>query len=86
MIFNRLLFTLLLLGLAFLAPWWLWFLAIVVGAFLFNNFYEAVVIALIYDLAWGTEGLAVFGLPFVFSIGTTVIVLLATPLRYRLWH
>lgn len=86
MIFSRLFFTSLLLGLAFLAPWWLWFLTIIIGAFWFNNFYEAVIIALIYDLSWGTEGLAVIGLPFIFSIGAIIVILLATPLRYRLWH
>ncbi|MAZ40561.1 hypothetical protein CL654_00380 [bacterium] len=42
-----------LLGLVALAPWWVILLFIVAALFFFKNYYEAVVLGLIYDLLYG---------------------------------
>jgi hypothetical protein len=85
MTFNRLILSLGLLVLVFFTPWWFWLLALVGLALVFDNFYEGVAVALVYDLIFGANQTS-FGLPFVFTIAACLIILIASLARYRLWH
>lgn len=85
MTFNRLISSLGLLILTFFTPWWIWLIGLIVLAFIFNNFYEGVAVAFVYDLIFGASN-AFFGLPFIFTLAAGLIILIASPLRYRLWH
>ncbi|OHA57741.1 MAG: hypothetical protein A2114_02590 [Candidatus Vogelbacteria bacterium GWA1_51_14] len=85
MIFNRLILSLGLLVLVFFTPWWLWFLVLAGLALAFNNFYEGVAVALVYDLIFGASH-AFLGLPFVFTIAACLIILIISLVHYRLWH
>jgi len=85
MTFNRLIFGLGLLVLVFFTPWWFWFLALVGLVLIFNNFYEGVAVAFVYDLIFGASQ-ASFSLPFIFTIAASLIILITSPVRYRLWH
>ena len=86
MLAKRLGATAILLGLMFFLPWWLWFIGLIFAAILYAYYYEGLILALIYDLIFGAWQIKAFNLPFLMTLLVIIVLLLATPIRYRLWH
>jgi len=56
MIIKRIIFTLLLLGAALYAPWWLTLLVAMYGTFCFPRYYEVIILGVVADLFYGIPG------------------------------
>ena len=53
---TRILATLFFVVLIFYTPWWVALLGIALGAFTFKNYYEMMVLGVMFDLLYGARG------------------------------
>lgn len=85
MLAKRILLGVVLLISLFFCPWWLTTLLGLAGLIYFKNYYEVAVAALIFDLVYGSAGVSSW-LPLPFFLTSVVLLLVISPLRYRLWY
>ncbi|MDO8604427.1 MAG: hypothetical protein Q7K40_03460 [bacterium] len=57
---RRIIFNFILLGAVFFAPWWVTFLLGIIGAFVFEKYFEIFGFGVLFDLLYGA-GLVYFG-------------------------
>lgn len=53
---TRILATIFFVALMLYTPWWLALIAILLGAFYFKNYYEMIVLGIVFDLLYGARG------------------------------
>jgi hypothetical protein len=80
----RILLFILLWPLLFFCAWWLWLLVVLVLAFQFDNYYEALIPALWSDILYGLTGPGWLGAQFLMTIAVLVGVFLIDRLKSRL--
>jgi hypothetical protein len=54
---KRFLFIILLVAAFFLFPWWVVFILGIIGSLLFNNFFEIILLGIMYDVYFHIPGL-----------------------------
>jgi len=62
-------------------PWWSTALLVVLGVFLFRNFYEAIWAGILIDLLYGTRTVEFAGVWFVFTVSFSALVLIGERLK-----
>ncbi|MBP9855782.1 MAG: hypothetical protein KBC48_00530 [Candidatus Pacebacteria bacterium] len=85
MLAKRLLLGVVLLISLFFGPWWLTVIIGLFGLIYFKNYYEVAVVALLFDLIYGSASASPW-LPLPFFLSSVVLLLIVSPLRYRLWY
>jgi hypothetical protein len=63
---KRIAFGIILIISAFVLPWWISFVASLIGLFYFKNLYEVIFVGLIIDSLYGV-GVVLYGFEFVFT-------------------
>lgn len=69
----RVVYGVVLLFASVLMPWWIVVAIGVAGAFMFDQFYEAIIAGLLIDLMFYTNGSGFFVIPVVFTLGGFVL-------------
>lgn len=77
---DRFFFTIMLFCLIPLLPWWLVFFSLIVGVIFIRNYFEGLMIAFIFDLAYGLPS-GWLGTQFTFTVLLGVLYLLVEGLR-----
>jgi len=72
----RISFNFILLLSILFSTWWFTFFLVVVGVFLFKNFYEAIFAGLLIDLLYGVVAEEFYGIWFVFTASFLILFLL----------
>ncbi len=65
----------------FYLPWWSTAFFVLLGIFLFKNFYEAIFAGLLLDLLYGTGVKEFYGIWFVFAVSFSVFFILGERLK-----
>lgn len=81
---RRILFSVCLLVLVLVAPYWIYLPVILVGVVVFPTFVEGIVVALMADALYGHSDGAIFILNFPYALGVAVLVSFAPIIRKRL--
>jgi hypothetical protein len=63
---KRIIFSIVLIILAFVAPWWIGFILALAGLFYFKGLYEVIAVGIILDSLYGAS-FSIFGFNFVFT-------------------
>lgn len=84
----RIIFSIALFFFIFIMPWWLSLAFLCAGIFVFSNFYESLVFALVLDGFYGVPGAGFFGLNtfFISIIGAVFIVSIFLKTRLRFYQ
>lgn len=80
---RRILADLVLFILIFTSPWWAAFLLGILFLFMFENFYEFLVLGFILDNLYGTGG-RVLPVPVLYTLLSMALFCTASPLKRRL--
>lgn len=70
---TRILFTLFFVALIFYTPWWMALGGITLGAFYFKNYYEMMVLGVVFDLLYGAQGGFMAGYGIMGVVGAFVV-------------
>lgn len=81
---NRIFADAVLLGLAFLSPWWVTFLAATALFFVFPNFYELIAAGMLLDLLYGAPVPRLFGFQFALSLFALLLFILLGAVKRRM--
>ncbi len=73
MVVKRIIFSLVLIGAIFYAPWWLVFILALFGAFHFPRYYEVFVFGILFDLLYGVTGSIFFGFGIIGLVVSSII-------------
>lgn len=65
----------------FYLPWWSTIFFILLGTFLFRNFYEGIFAGLLLDLLYGTGVKEFYGVWFVFTASTLIFFVIGERLK-----
>jgi len=65
----------------FYLPWWVTIFFVVIGIFLFKNFYEGIFVGLLIDLLYGTGAKEFYGIWFVFTVSTAIFFILGERIK-----
>lgn len=68
----------------YILPWWITFLILSLGTFLYSFFFESVVIALIFEFVYGGSTINIFNYSYFFYLSIALIFLASLILRKRM--
>jgi len=74
---KRVIFDILLFTSVFIFPWWISLFLVLIGIFVFKNFYEYIIVSVIVYSLYAVKGEMLISFPVLFSaviIGTYVII------------
>ena len=83
-ILKRILFTTILLVATFIAPWWVTFIASLLGIFYFNSYYEAIAVGALFDILYGVSATSSFGYGIVGFVTITILFLVIKRIKQEL--
>lgn len=69
----RILVTLFFLALILYTPWWMALIGIALGAFYVKNYYEMIVLGVVFDLLYGAQGGLMAGYGIMGVVGAFVL-------------
>ncbi|TRZ52653.1 hypothetical protein D4R99_02375 [bacterium] len=81
--YKRLVADFALLFSALFFPWWITLILIIIGAFFFENFYEAFFLGLFLDALYGTEAINFYGFRLFFATIGLFLVFFSSLLKKK---
>jgi len=78
---SRILLNIAIISSVFYFPWWLVATLVVIGAFLFDGFYEMIFIGFLLDVLYGARAEEFYGIWFVFTIIFTTMYIIIKRLK-----
>ena len=81
---TRILLTLFFVALILYSPWWMALTGIALGSFYFKNYYEMIVLGIVFDLLYGTRGGVMAGYGIMGVIGAFVLFVIIEKIKKEL--
>lgn len=81
---TRILITLFFVALILYSPWWMALAGIAIGAFYFKNYYEMIVLGVVFDLLYGTRGGVMAGYGIMGVVGAFVLFVIIEKIKKEL--
>ncbi|HRH31506.1 MAG TPA: hypothetical protein PK950_02465 [Candidatus Paceibacterota bacterium] len=80
---GRIAFSIFVVLLGFLAPWWVAFIFFALGSYLYAPWFELIVIGLFYDLVFSVDRMSFGGFEFVYAAWAIVCIALMYIIKKR---
>lgn len=81
---TRIFFTLFFVALILYTPWWMALGGVTLGAFYFKNYYEMIVLGVVFDLLYGAQGGFVAGYGIMGVVGAFVLFVIIEKIKKEL--
>lgn len=76
---KRIIFDVIILSLVFCTPWWLVFLLVIIGAYIWPSYYEIIVVGMLLDVLYGGGSLYFGGL--AYTVSSLIIYFIVSYIR-----
>ncbi len=80
----RILITLFFVALILYSPWWMVLFGVTLGAFYFKNYYEIIILGVVFDLLYGAQSGFMAGYGIIGVVGAFVVFVIIEKIKKEL--